>query len=451
MRTVQNLLILSKVLILSLTAAHGQMTQIHFDYLIVDEAPIQKIGFLGTGVSLFHPNQPVFAGIRINNAFAGVRGGYYTYGYHVGAQIPISKAFTFTPQAMFTAGGGAESNDGSGGFGTLSASVEYHKGRHGFGLGAQYSYVSTGVIQGASPYFKYTIDQSFEAPLGRPAEAQIFTNTMLSSINEPGRSMGFIGVGGRTFQGATYFSAHLNAAVTDLGGYMEVYGGYGWRARAGSFSLLAEANFGTGGGGRAPAGGGAMWGGQVEIQYGKELFVGGTLGYLSSLGEPFYYQFAALRLGTNFSFQSPSFSGPNASLGHFSIENAVRTYVGEDGFSNIGTAFQLYTWGIVSLRGETYWAFTDGRGAYAEGLFGLRGTYNGWYIESQLGAGAGGGINLWGGAGLAFVNAGYDLQVSKNALIGFKGIRNVFSTTPFPAWGYQIGFTYRLPFKILEK
>ena len=49
--------------------------------------------------------------------------------------------------------------------------------------------------------------------------------TRYKSFNQLGNP--FIGVGGRSFQKRTYQSVYLTAAVTDLGGYMDVYGGYG--------------------------------------------------------------------------------------------------------------------------------------------------------------------------------------------------------------------------------
>ena len=60
---------------------------INFDYLTVDESPKGPIGFLGTGVSMVHPTLPVYGGIRLNNALIGTRAGYYTFGYHMGAQL----------------------------------------------------------------------------------------------------------------------------------------------------------------------------------------------------------------------------------------------------------------------------------------------------------------------------------------------------------------------------
>ena len=106
----------------------------------------------------------------------------------------------------------------------------------------------------------------------------------------------------------------------------------------------------------------------------------------------------------------------------------------------------MYKKGAFSLRGESYWAFTDGRGAYAEGLFGVR-YQPGWiYFESQLGAGAGGGINLWNGAGLAFLNTGLDIPISSYTSLNIKYVYNLYSTTPFPRHGVQYGLGFKIPF-----
>ena len=437
------------ILIFSCTSQSldAQTSSVNFDYLTVLEAPKGPIGFLGTGVSLYHSTLPIYAGIRLNNALVGERGGYYTFGYHVGGHAQLSPAWSIHPRIMFTAGGGAESNDGSGGFGTIAATLDYHHKNWSFGLGAQSSYVSTGIIRGSSPYFTLNRSIDFSNPRPSPLKTQVFTNTALSVFNEHKRPTGFIGVGGRTFQSQTFQSVYLTAAVTDLGGYMDVYAGYGLYKDFGSLRLLLEANAGTGGGGRAPAGGGALYGGQAEMQYHfGEYFVGLSNGWLSSLNEPFHFQFTSLRLGTEFSFNSSSYKAGGFVPVNLSIENSIRTYVGEDGFSNIGVGFNLLKTNHWSLRGESYWAFTDMRGAYAEGLFGCRYERSVVFIEAQIGAGAGGGINLWNGAGLAFINTGLNVPISNSLVLNIRALYNAYSTTPFPRFGFQFGIDLKIPF-----
>lgn len=427
----------------------GQLISLDADYLIVDEAPKGPIGFLGTGFALNHPTYPIYTGVRINNAAIGTRAGYYTFGYYTGARLPIAPSIQFHPRLMFTAGGGAESNDGSGGFFTAASTIDYRYKSYEFGLGAQYSYVSTGVIQGASPFASFSKHLSYQKPLATPNHIQIFTNTAMSFINEHDRNTGFIGVGGRTFQDQTqsYFSAYLTAAVTDLGGYMDVYAGYGTYTEFGPLRFLAEVNAGTGGGGRAPAGGGLLYGvgGEIQYQTGEFVISAGT-NVIKSLNAPFYAVLNSVRIGTELHFNSMHFTNENFQKTNLIVENSIRNYLGEDGFANLGIAFQLYRYRMLSVRGESYWAFTDGRGAYAEGLFGIR-LQKGWiYAETQVGAGAGGGINLWNGAGLVFANAGVDLPISPLSSINLKHVYNVYSTTSFPRNGVQIGFGYKIPF-----
>lgn len=425
----------------------AQKTAVNFDYLTVIEAPKGPIGFLGSGVSLYHNKLPVYAGIRLNNALVGDRGGYYTFGYHIGGHLRLSHAWSLHPRIIFTAGGGAESNDGSGGFGTIATTVDYKLKNWTLGIGAQSSYVSTGIIRGSSPYLTINRNVDFSQPLLNPIKTQVFTNTAVSLINEHQRTTGFIGVGGRTFQNSTFQSIYLTAAVTDLGGYMDVYGGYGFYSDYGSIRILVEANAGTGGGGRAPAGGGALYGAQGEVQYHKAGFlIGISNGILSSLNEPFYYQFTSLRVGTELSFNSRNYRAPGFLPANLMVENSIRTYLGESGFSNIGVGFSLYKTKYWSVRGESYWAFTDMRGAYAEGLFGYRYQRSYFFIEGQIGAGAGGGINLWNGAGLAFINAGIDLPITSYVSLNSRVLYNAYSTTPFPTFGVQVGLEVKIPF-----
>ena len=424
----------------------AQLTSINFDYLTVDEAPKGPIGFVGTGVSIHHPSLPVYGGIRLNNAAVGIRAGYYTFGYHAGARVPLVDKWSFHPRLMYTTGGGAESNDGSGWFITPAASLDRQFGDYTLGVGAQYSYVSTGVITGSSAYFSLNKQIDFNRKGLNPFHTQLFTNTVFSSHNERNSNIGFIGVGGRSFQKKTYQSVYLTAAVTDLGGYMDVYGGYGLWEQIGAWRFLTELNFGTGGGGRAPAGGGLLYGAGGEVQYHhNQYFIGGSTGVIKSLDGPFYFSFVGLHLGTDFNFTSTQNEIGYLPM-NLSIENGIRTYLGEDGFSNLGIAFRLYRKGMVQLRGESYWAFTDGRGAYAEGLFGLRLQPNIWFIETQVGAGAGGGINLWGAAALAFVNAGFEIPVNDYWDVTGRGIYNVYSSQAFPTYGWQLGMTFNIPF-----
>ena len=86
------------------------------------------------------------------------------------------------------------------------------------------------------------------------------------------------------------------------------------------------------------------------------------------------------------------------------------------------------------------------RGAYAEGLFGIRYQPGYLYVETQVGAGAGGGINLWNGAGLAFMNAGIDLPLTPLISANAKYVYNLYSTTPFPRHGLQYGIGFKIPF-----
>ena len=131
---------------------------------------------------------------------------------------------------------------------------------------------------------------------------------------------------------------------------------------------------------------------------------------------------------------------------NLSIENGVRTYLGEDGFSNLGIAFRLYRKGMVQLRGESYWAFTDGRGAYAEGLFWPAPSAKYLVYRDAGGCRSRGGINLWGAAALAFVNAGFEIPVNDYWDVTGRGIYNVYSSQAFPTYGWQLGLTFNIPF-----
>jgi hypothetical protein len=63
-----------------------------------------------------------------------------------------------------------------------------------------------------------------------------------------------------------------------------------------------------------------------------------------------------------------------------------------------------------------------------------------------VGAGAGGGINLWGAAALAFVNAGFEIPVNDYWDVTARGIYNVYSSQAFPTYGWQLGMTFNIPF-----
>lgn len=125
-------------------------------------------------------------------------------------------------------------------------------------------------------------------------------------------------------------------------------------------------------------------------------------------------------------------------MSHLNIEHSFKSYFGEFGFVNIGTGFKFLDSEYFSLLGETYWAFTHGRGAYAEGLFGARVNYKIFFLEAQVGAG--GGFNLWDAAALAFVNPGLEIPLKEGMYINARANRTVYSSQDFPKWGYQLPF-----------
>ncbi|MGB1151986.1 MAG: hypothetical protein ACPG9B_04420, partial [Schleiferiaceae bacterium] len=328
-------LIRAKLLILlfvgQFSPGFSQTTSIEFDYLQVVEAPKGPIGFMGTAANYHVKDGPSYFGIRLNNAALGTRAGYYTFGYQAGTTMDIGNNWSLHPKLMFTTGGGAESNDGSGGFLTTALLLQHRTNTLEWGIGGQYSYVSTGVIQGWSPMLNVRLHQNFERQPYVVSQAQIFTNVIYSTWNEHQRNTGFVGVGGRLFDTHTYKSVYLTAAVTDLGGYMDVYGGYGIFGDYGAIRLLGEINAGTGGGGKAPAGGGLLGGIQGELQWhhgGK--FVGVSSGVLKSLDGPFYFGFTGLHTGIDFHYTATQNENGFTPM-NLSIENGVRTYLGEDG------------------------------------------------------------------------------------------------------------------------
>ena len=139
----------------------SQTTSIDFDYLQVVEAPRGPIGFIGTSANYHIGGGSSYFGIRLNNAAVGSRAGYYTFGYQAGTRLLVSESLSLHPKFMFTSGGGAESNDGSGGFLTTALLLDYAMDQVNLGFGGQYSYVSTGIIQGWSPMVSLSFHQDF--------------------------------------------------------------------------------------------------------------------------------------------------------------------------------------------------------------------------------------------------------------------------------------------------
>ena len=116
-----------------------------------------------------------------------------------------------------------------------------------------------------------------------------------------------------------------------------------------------------------------------------------------------------------------------------------RTYLGEDGFSNLGMAFALYRKGMVQLARRELLGLYRRQRCLCGRFVWLRLQPNIWFIETQVGAGAGGGINLWGAAALAFVNAGFEIPVNDYWDVTGRGIYNVYSSQAFPTYGWQLG------------
>ena len=372
----------------------------HFDlgFFKIHESGKVDIGFSSFGFNYTPVDRPkvkYHAGLQFIGATTGVRGGFFAFGFSNELQLaPFQKGnLRLNLGASFLAGGGANAPDKDGWIIQGKSTLQYRLCQSLFVYGgAAYSYISGGIIQGWTPTLgvKFNI-QSNKIGSSYPKPTLYWHSYFLESgvALSQGKKLGFIGAGagwqlGKNLGG----DASIHALANTHGGYMQFLASIGPSLKYKRFQFLPGITAGLGGGGNVKVKGGSLGGVFFMTRYHAEKFnVGLKYQYIDALETPFSYQGVFVSVGKTIRSDSSS---------NFVFHPVFKTYMGDEGFGNIGARFQILKWRKVQFMGSTYWACTDKMGAYAEGLFEVAVHLPKKipvYFLGSLGAGAGAHIN----------------------------------------------------------
>ncbi len=180
----------------------------------------------------------------------------------------------------------------------------------------------------------------------------------------------------------------IHAIANKYGGYMQTLFSSGLQIGLNNLNFYAGGIIGMGGGGAAIVNGGGLFGYQISSTFDfKKVTLGIKYRNIKPFGGTFKYDGLFLTIGKEIDPKE---------TGNIKWCAQIKNYLGNNRFSNIGARFTLLDKKFIALSGSTYWAFTDNMGAYAEGLFDIKISYEKklpLYIIGSTGAGAGAGIN----------------------------------------------------------
>jgi hypothetical protein len=360
---------------------------------------INEIGNLPIGFSSFNFSFPLLmknnyqfeAGIQIIGAATGVRGGYFAYGYFAESLFFTDKRFNLGLSTSLMAGGGAKAPDFDGWM-VQSAIFSDIRLINNLKLraGITYNHVSGSMIRGFSPVFGLNWDlkvknDSLSKQNGLVWES-IYTETAIGKFNK--KRLAFIGVGA-SFKIGKYIKgdASIHALANKFGGYMQTLASIGPRIGSKTFGFSPSIILGLAGGGSAKTGGGGMYGYGFGLNYISTFHIGLKYQRVMAFDDVFNFSAVFMSIGKSIN------SSTENSIKWYPI---MKVYGTNNGFGNIGTRFVLVDKKYVQFMGSTYWAFTDNKGAYAEGLFEISAhapKYIPIYTVLSAGAGGGAGIN----------------------------------------------------------
>jgi len=443
----------------------------------------EPMGLLKVG-ALFDVNPYLYFGSDLYSAVYGKRGGFFTVGVEGGVHFPLSRRLELNSGVFLGAGGGGSAPQGGGLMVRPYAGVTYDLGL--FALEAGMSRVwfpngkidSTQIYAGISMPFggRYWGGHGFDhtgVPDNDAEASGVTTHVLLEHYRPAGgvhdvhstkatEPYSLAGVEFVVGSGSVYhFFQAAGAGAGSSTGYMEVFGGMGYRYRAGDlFSLGIQGAIGAAGGGRVDTGGGLMYRGDVvlDVPLFDHLHLGARYGQIGA----FAGSFNAISYGMTFGYEErffglgdPTFLREDTALSAWRFRLMNKSYLPTKGMFNdgqvnridlIGIALNRFLTPNIYVTGESFWAWQGQAGGYAEGVFGLgyqTDSYRGFhlYAEGLAGVGGGGDVHMDGGM---FISVGggitYDIDRSTQLYLGTAYVRS--RTGGFRSTSIDVGLNY---------
>ena len=448
----------------------------------------EPMGLMHAG-ALFDLNRYIRLGPELYGAVRGERGGFFTVGMSGEFHRRLVRRLEALAGLYVGAGGGGAAPQGGGLMLRPRAALRYDLGRVSVEAGISRVWFPNGDID--STQFAVALQMPFGGRFWRgiPDRERFVAGGMRgerglrvdvrpmiehyqpvasahSPFNEQAATEPYT-LGGIAFlfsRDSTPFYGYVQTAGAGAGkatGYMEVFGGIGYRYSA--FERLTigiQGALGAGGGGRIDTGGGAMYRaeGVVDARIFRDIHLGVQAGYIGAFGGSFSATSAGVSVGYRhrfFGLGDPAFDGKSGTTPwRFRLLN--KSYLPADGMFNddqknridlIGVGIDRFVTPHLYISGLSYWAWQGQAGGYAEGAFALgweSGAFRGWraYAEAVAGVGGGGDVHMDGGLfGAIGGGVRYDIDDAWQLDVGAEYVRS--RTGGFRTTSLKAGVNYR--------
>ena len=450
----------------------------------------EPMGLLRVG-ALFDVNAYLSIGPELYGAIYGQRGGFFTVGMEGRIHVPLHSRLKAVGGLYIGAGGGGSAPQGGGLMIRPSLGIAYDLGLGEMEGGISRVWYPNGQIDSTQLYAGISVpfegrfwrgdgwertsavahtryggrtsvlpDGTKVPPPGDIVHAKspldITTHVLIEhylptpgvhNVRSTQRTEPFSLAGVEFVIGSDAWYGTLQAAGAGAGkatGYMELFGGGGYRLKLGDrFSLCIQGALGAAGGGKVDTGGGLMY--RLDSIAKATLFdrlsVGIRAGKIAALGGNFSATSYGATLGYTESFYGlgdPQFD-EEANLTTLRFRFINKSYLPAKGMFNddqvnridlIGLAFNRFLNPNLYLIGESFWAWQGQAGGYAEGVFGLGYQTDAYhrfrlYAEALAGVGGGGDVHMDGGL-FGSIGGGvvYDIDDATQLYIGAAYVRS---------------------------
>ena len=425
----------------------------------------EAMGLVRVG-ALFDLDDYWAMGPEIYGAVTGRRGGFFTVGMEVQAHMPLWKRLGLETGLYVGAGGGGSAPQGGGLMIRPSLGLNYDLDFVRLEGGVSRVWYPNGSIDSTQLHIGVSVPFGGRYWSGhdwkhhaKPDTADTLTITSRTLYEhyipdagahhahsaKPTTPYSLAGVEWTIGSGAWY--GYLQAAGAGAGsatGYMEIFGGSGYRLKIGPYiSAGIQGALGAAGGGKVDTGGGLMY--RADAVANLSLFDHLKLGVRAGRIGAFGGSFSATSYGTSLGYSEAfyglgdhNFSG-DANLSAWRFRVLHKSYMAADGLFNdeqknridlIGISLNRFLNPNLYLIGESYWAWQGQAGGYAEGIFGLgyqSDAYHGlrFYMEASGGVGGGGDVHMDGGLfGSLGGGIRYDLTPTTQISLGAAYVRS---------------------------
>ena len=405
------------------------------------------LGITRVGV-LFNIAPWWYSGLNIYGATKGKRGGFFTLGFDNGLQTNQKLPLSLRAGLFVGAGGGGSAPQGGGLMLRPYLEIKYNRPNYSISSGISYVSFPNGKIESTQLFgaiyipfngkywngwpkvldFKETKSYKIESTIR--AGEYITSSSAKTTNGKKLENMKWLGVElHKYFNKSVYFTlSSIAAGGGNTDGYMELFGGIGYKFPFGTLPIYSyfQTELGMGGGGKIDSAGGSMW--RVRSGIGAKVFKNYTIGIDSSYTKSFKGTFEAKSIGVFFGIDS-KIGGDKDSLKpallsiralnktHFSSKGDFKNPNRADRIDMLGIALDYYFNRHFFVTGQALWAYKGHSGGYAEGLLGLGWQSSAWHnmklwTEALIGAGGGGGVKTDGGL-LGSISVGTSFKIKE--------------------------------------